>query len=680
MNILELENKRLALLNSIDNGCSVRERLFLLNDFLSQLINFEDKNVIHSYALEFLGQYLYCLKNYTPFCLPPSESEKIINNAAAISASSLFPDNEAEIIDSIERIQLQLNELNDALNGKNVKSESKVYFPLLEVNDSNKYGILDSVSVKIYSGINEDKFIIIPSESEIEERLSDQVKITWQKALQYVEQFKIKVKGFHKVYISFDKQSGFYVGNSLGAALFLAFVEELLAYYKSAVIVQTKASLAVTGGINLEGKISSTSKIVIKQKVEALFFSTVKYFIFPKADEQFAEDKLALLLKQFPKRELKIIGIEDAYDILNRRNLVDIKKQKAVKRAANFIGRNKLAFSLFFVLLAVFFIHSSIVWDKNPVSYKVDDSAILIKNKYGQVIWAKNIEGSNVLAEDSKIAKVVDIDGDGINEVIITREKSLGTVTCYNNEQKVIWQYIFKDLVESSKIHSDKYRSFLIDTLTIQKNKYLFLTASNIPLYPHAIYSLNLLTGKREDSLRVVWNAGAISDAKIGDFNEDGKPELIGTGGNNGFEKAVFFSINIDDMNYTQFPSPDFYTFKNLTRASFNNYILLPQTDFSYYKKSRYNIGRSIIFFESSKNFEVWVDEDYHTIDGESVIYGFSRNYDLTMIDCGDNFSFERDGLIRQGKLKPPLTNTYEFYNSLKEKIIYLIPEMAANY
>ncbi len=43
----------------------------------------------------------------------------------------------------------------------------------------------------------------------------------------------------------------------------------------------------------------------------------------------------------------------------------------------------------------------------------------------------------------------------------------------------------------------------------------------------------------------------------------------------------------------------------------------------------------------------------------------------LTMLDCGDDFQKKRDSLVVKGILNPPLTNTTEYFDSLKKQLRY---------
>jgi hypothetical protein len=684
--VLELENKRIALLDDLYSISSVREKLFLINDYLSFLIETGDDNVIHSFGYEFLPLYISCLKSSSLLYIHPGISDKIIKTASFLTELNSFSSYKSELNNSITAAKIDLNYLSKMLNGEPAFHLPKIYFPLLEENDSGR-GVMDSVSIQIDVASEKNIFIIIPSEREIEERLSQQVEISWLKAVEFIKQFKVKVKGFHKIYISFDKRLGYYTGNSLGAALFLAFVEELLKFYKSPIIVQTKHSAAITGGLNSNGTVLETFSPVIIHKTEAAFFSDVKYFMLPKSDEPDALKKFNSLKKDYPLRDLKIIPIEDVEDLVNRRDIIDIKKQKTVKRLVNFTRRNPFSLTLLLILFLMVLIYSSVIWDKNPSSYNFTGSILKIKNKMGQVLWTQqmifSIDNPAHAYYLSLACRIVDINNDGINEVIITYASEgkgtvnnlAGKVICFSAKKDIIWEYIFNDPISTESInHTTSFNSDIIDTVTENGKKVLYLMANNLPLYPMAIYKLDIRTGVRVDIEKTLWHSGGLLSPLIDDFNGDGKMELAVVGVNNGYESAVFFSIQLDKLG-GQMPSTQYYTFKDLKKAEYDIYILFPQSDYSYYLRSRMNAAATLFYYKNTKEFEISVREDYFDpVTGGVLIYSLTNDFQLKMIDCCDIFSFNRDDLIRKGKLNPPFTNSYEFFSSLKEKIIYMRP------
>ena len=193
--------------------------------------------------------------------------------------------------------------------------------------------------------------------------------------------------------------------------------------------------------------------------------------------------------------------------------------------------------------------------------------------------------------------------------------------------------------------------------------------ARNIPNFAHAVFAIDLLTGKRFEDAGTLWNAGAINNGIVGDFNEDGTIELVMGGMHNGFERALLFSVNINKLN-GQTPAPDRYIFKGIPAADIGEFILLPHTDYGkHFWRSNAVPSQHLVFVQHSKEFEL------ATIEGSDnpilFYYRFDKNLNFKWVDCADNAQQLRDTLVVKGVLDPPFTNTNEYFEILRKQIQY---------
>ena len=392
--------------------------------------------------------------------------------------------------------------MNLILEGKEFEDgeAAKAFFPLID-NDAPEgfYGIIDSVTVRISKGADKDKFIIVPSEKEIEKRILDQCKDSWLLALKLSKKYVKKPYKNHEVIISFDKKHGYYEGNSLGIALTLSFLEQILKFYNPAYIIKIKEQSTFTGGVTDTGEVLSVSEEIIKKKVAAVFFSEINTFVFPKCEETYAYFTLTQLKKSYPNRKLKLIPAEDINDVLNRRDVVDIKKQKLVVRSGKFVKKNWIS-AVATVLLAILFGYLFVMdFDDNPASFNVDGQSIYIKNINGKLLWKKNLSVPSDLIDSPNyikgIVKIVDIDSDEQNEVLfaqlddsLSSEKNFSDIKCYSSEGELTWRYTFGDTVSSIREKLLPYYGLIIiDTLTINREKNLFIRANNTFSFSSAI-------------------------------------------------------------------------------------------------------------------------------------------------------------------------------------------------
>ncbi len=462
--------------------------------------------------------------------------------------------------------------------------------------------------------------------------------------------------------------------------------EALLKFYNPPYEINIKHRIAFTGGVTETGSVVSTGEEIIKQKIEIIFYSGINSFVIPKQDEHSAYTKLKHLQTLYPNRELKLIPVEDFNDIINRRDIVEIKKRNPVVRTGRFVKKNWISAAAT-VLLAVLFAYLFVMdFDDNPAILTTDGNLLFVKNKSGKILWTKNIMISEEQGKDKEIfdlfARIIDINQDGYNEILLINEKEFlknqaitrSKLNCYDKDGKKIWQFEFKDEVSSEREDLEPfYMITLIDTLTLYNQKALLLYSNNSPSFSSAIYKINLLTGERIAG--TIWCSGHFQDALIKDLNNDGKKDVLGIGLDNGFEEQIIFGITIDSTSAVRLSTKD-YTIKNYPLAIPILYIRIPKTDFTKYYNIRMsgnalgslfdNLTEKKYRFVAGVNKEIsqgnlWVMLDYNLMD---------MNFSID-----DDFRIRRDSLVANGKLRLPYTDTKEYKDILKKNTLYWKPD-----
>ncbi len=686
MNILQLEQERTNLKEKLTAQYSVQARLLFLYSFFEKVLATKDKNIIDAFLPEFISEYVFCLKNYSILGLKPRIHELLIQQAEKIEKDG-FASGYKGYIKTIQRLKDELEKLEKILKGGCTETtESKAYFPLLEEEAIKEtgltIGVIESVTVKIHPAKKENKFIIVPSEKEIEEKINEQVNLSWMNAIRIAKKYVRKIHPYHEVIVSFDKKAGFCKGNSLGAALTLSFIEELLKTYNSSVAVTVGNDIAFTGGLVETGRITNTSEKIIKLKTELIFFSDISHFALPKAEEAAAIEKLNELKQEHPKRDLKITGIEDLNDLLNRRNHVEIKKINPAVRSAKFARKNWVALSTIFLLTAIISLFILRDIDKNPVSFTADGNKLYIKNRIGKVLWEKDVAIPKHLTESlnylMSVAKIVDINSDGINEVVLCGEQKTNSgdsldysgVRCYNYEGDIIWRFSFSDKVFSKReeLNSD-YTSILLDTLTINGEKSLFSISSNKTSFSSAIYRINIKNGERLTG--TFWSSGHVLSGIIKDVDIDGKAEILAIGYDNGYEDVVFFVYEADTLTKVR-PTIEDYLIRSFPFSKMKAYVRFLKTDFDIYNNTR--TPRILDgHFSDDENKKKYVFAFANARNYTDATLGYEINYNLKDIDIivKSDFRVQRDTLVAHGILKPPYTDTKEYMDLIKSKILY---------
>ncbi|MBK7107013.1 MAG: hypothetical protein IPH62_17205 [Ignavibacteriae bacterium] len=684
MDVFELENRRLDLHHEINNWNSNRVKLFLIYDYFQNILSLNDSSIFSAFATEFIDKYFYLLEKTDPYFVHPSFFNNIILQASEIKRKISDSEYSEKYSNIISHFENKFKKLNETLAGNNFNEiVPQIKFPVLEKSENKNIflsGFLESLSIEIKKCNIKNRFIIIPSGVNLENLLETQINISWEFAVSYLKNYIKYISKFHEVIIHFDQKAGNYIGNSLGVVLAISFIEKLLALYIADYQISIKPGVTITGGIDQHQNLIAISNQIISQKTEIVFYSFENIFVVPKSDEEAAKKKLSELKTEFPKRNLFIESAENIYDIFNRRNLIEIKKLSYVKKTANKLKKNWKAAIIILPLLifVAYFLYRD--WDDNPANLEVTENTVFVKNKSGRVLWTNKVgfdpyrlPGENYL---NYFQKLVDINNDGINEVILSHEEysELGDksnfrrIVCFDKNKTKIWQYSFKDTITTNLQKMDTiYSSFLIDTVTIKNKKSLVCVANNAKSYSSAIFQLDLKTGKRINS--TLWNAGFFTNGLIFDFDKDGKNEIFANFVNNGYEQVGLLVIETEKLN-GQCPTTSNYEYKFLPIADLEEYILFPKTDYTHYINRRIEgipLGSSLLFSNENK-FLINVEFGVNQV---SIHYYYNYLLNNFEIIVGNGFRVMRDSLVVHGKLKPPLTDTDEYCNLLISQIKY---------
>lgn len=682
MNPFSIEQKRIELLNVIPliHG---RTKLWTLCEFYHYLLSNSNTSFVEAYSIEFIEDLIIELNNYNPFFSDPIKSQKLIFVLQSISKIKSLEAFNEKLILIIKNIKSNLEVLIEILHGQKSGSISRITFPLIEEFDNYKpemqNGILETITVKITKRKENNSFIFIPSMHSIDEKLSNQASISLNLAIKYLSVYGNKFNTFHEVIIFFENRYAVYQGNSLGVALTIAFIEELTKYYNLPYLINIKENISLTGGLDPNGFILPISSELIKTKIDTIFYSPIESFIIPSQDYQAAQNQLILLKKKFPNRNLNLIAITSLNDLLDRRSIIEIKKQKIIFRAANGIRKNWLAFSLITIIALMLLFVFIKDWDNNPYLIDLKGNELLVKNKLGKLLWSLPTnynESSNQVFKDDRFM-VININNDGTNEVIVSYEaKSIsknqyGRIACYDSNGNLLWSFSLKEkLLTKINSFSPNFTLQLLDTTTRNGIRELYLNASHSSSeFPSAICRINVKTGKQIPGVLV--NAGRFNNSKIY-IDSISKKQFIITGFyNNGFNQMGLLKIDLDNLD-GQTPSDQVHYFLNKSKAKLNELILFPNTDYNQLVIHDHSnpIDKAVQNDEARKRIVYTLLEG---LEGSNTSIAYEFTYDFKNIEIITSSSFEkaRDSLVVRNLLNPPKTYTKEFQEILKRKIVY---------
>jgi hypothetical protein len=678
--IFAIEEKRTDLLRSISGTGSYARKIYQISGFYSYLLSLDNKTLVYTYILEFIHDYSQSLKFYTAFYTDPGNTEQLLAQIRKILILEIDPASVNEIRISLKRIDEELQLLYSLLNGDKLIKEKggNVQFPVLEISDSGAVtGLVENIIIEINKGETKNEIIIIPSETEIEERLLTQVNTSLQEALKYIGSFSRKVKSFHKVIIQFDKRIGFYVGDSMGTGLTLGFIEKLIELYEVPYKLKINNNVVFTGGIREGGDILPVAG-KIKEKLEIVFFSDAEFFAIPQQEADEAEERLKELQQKYPLRKLVLLPVKNVWDIIDRRSIVQFRKKNMAERGGSNLRKNWMVYLLLLMLTATLYLTGVIDMDENPGILEMRGEMLHVLNKNRKELWNKKINLLSSSKTGSQLAeymgfRLLDTDNDGYNEIYLSQELLLPErIACFNYKGELRWEYMFEDTIANEKDKEGmggEYYSSIIESQYEDGRLILFCVAKHAPNYATAIYKLDAATGKRLQG--TLWHAGHVNRAYIDDFNEDGKKELVLNFINNGYEACGMASINIEEIRKNiQFPTTPAYTFYHPEPARYNKYILFPKTDYSLYNNERFNWPGIDGFLFHRKKFHNCINEGPAGKNPAGIIYYCDENMEDFSVEIGDKFRVMRDSLVVKDLLSYPLTDTREYRELLIERVI----------
>lgn len=587
----------------------------------------------------------------------------------------------------IKNLQEQIRIIESTLSGTLLPREKRVIpdFPVLEsVQDERmSFCYLDSMTVKLFPSKISTQFKVHPTFKEEDEEVLEQVKISFEYACNFVNKGNKKLPRFFVVEVSFNSRLGVYSGNSFGVLLTLLLIIELKKIITPNLIYSIAPGLAVTGSINDRGEVLPTGNRNISKKLETVFYSEVSNFVIPKNDEIAATFVLEKLVGRYPNRNLRVTSVESIDDILNRRNILIISKKPYTDRIKDFSRNNKVAFFILIPVLLITLFVLQYQLDDNPVAYEFKGRELLIKNKFGNVIWRwSSVQILPLLQKQwqrDRWIRIMDVDSDDRNEIILVDEirdggksDDVGQVTCYESEDEVLWSFTFRDTVSSPKEQNipPYYGIQLIDTATIQSERLLFLRAGSIPTYPHAVFAINLRNGIRKSG--TLWHAGAYSLFSIFDLDHDGKFEFVAIAKDNGNLINRIFAIKWafkDQMIETR---PD-YMLYNKPKAELLFDIKPPSNDYMVST----GILNGDILAPSERDNDIYINSLHflarYSSDETAVAYRIVLNLTTLEMDyfIENGFRALRDSLVKAGKLPLPYTDTKEYTDRLKNGVRY---------
>jgi len=511
--LFQVEGKRTTLLGDLTYPHSPAGSLFLIINFYETLFTIPDFPAKNVYFLEFIETFLKVLEQVHVLYIPISRSERIVNTISLLLKVEIISKWHAILSEHSTRLSSETRNLQKILAGEDTRDTviKTNCFPVLEenfLNSTSDLGFLETLSVGILKHTGNDEFHIIPTEKKSDTELTSQITTCWIVAKKIAGGYKIKPRRGHRVYVNFDEKAGCYTGGSFGIALTLAMVEALLQYYNAPFFIDTTQGLVSSGAIDANGRVAQMDNDVVAQKLAILFYSSALFFVLPEENYSTAKTKLLELKNEYPSRNLTLIPIQNLSDLLDRRSLVEIKRQPYVKRGLRAVKKNRVASVLALIIVLIGSFLGYINYDDNPAAIFSDGAYLHINNKSGHTLWSLKYPVSdqavfNIKPDEGMQKWILDINNDGVNEILLSQEpiahneNDIDCIVCFSKNGNVIWRYSYIDTVYSDRETIDVFRSIsIIDTLTVNDVKCIACFTNSVYSYVSPLFFLDVRTGE----------------------------------------------------------------------------------------------------------------------------------------------------------------------------------------
>lgn len=144
------------------------------------------------------------------------------------------------------------------------------------------------------------------------------------------------------IHLRFQKMTGVYKGSSYGSGAVILITASILKYLKSRYSLNIACAAAFSGGIESNGDIEKLPEKVLRYKIEAAFFSWVKFIILPSENYISAVNILNSLKNKYPRKILNIIPVKNTSDIFSHNYIAKIKKDTVSEYFKKYLIRHKL--------------------------------------------------------------------------------------------------------------------------------------------------------------------------------------------------------------------------------------------------------------------------------------------------------------------------------------------------
>jgi hypothetical protein len=694
-NPLAVERRFAGLQYALPLVSSRRTKLALLLDFFASLPQEGDSAFLHAYSPELLPVLLDTIQRTDFTGTPPAFLDQLVSLLSRLEVLSLGIATRQDLDSCRGHLASQHTRISAWLSDRGtavpVAGRASVWVPLVETEPlltdlPPRFAGLHCLTVDVQPGrkAGSEDVIRFAELSSGSDTPAVALKTAIKAARALLAKMASPLANRGLVIDCSLGRPGLVTGDSLEAGLAAVVLTELMRIRNHSEDLSIGPDAALTGRIDFDGTILPVDEEGLRRKVEACYYSWVRYLVVPADQATVCREHVNALLRgegegkreSEPRNEkngLEIVPIGRLEDLFNSRRLVHSRHVPVIVRAGReaWKRRRPLAATGFVALLGVVFLQAVGPIDRSPVIGEYSGEVLALKNAGGQALGEIRV-GKQIVDSEAEVELsgrpvpfhgFADVNADGRNEVIVSRENPVdrvGEVACMTElGSKELWsRKLQRHLVfpEKSDVESPNFHCGGVLAGDIDGDR----TPEVIVLARHAAFaSFILVLDARTGAERGCYlHVGHIRSLVLADLDGDMRPELLAAGVNQSEASgclAVLDPRGLDGWG----PTSGDYEPQGFVLANHRNYMVIPRTrigDLFWFKeKGSRAVGVAVDLPNSRISLFISDFADVPVDFGNELTGHIEYCFDLDLspvnVITGDNFDIAAQELAKKGAI-----------------------------
>jgi len=604
LNPLEVEQLFSDTVYTVKQAGSERVQLFVIYEFAKKLAN--ESDLYESYLVQ-ITELLPELKNPLLFTgIRPEQINDVIHVFEKITEAvpellqhddvqhklALLRDGAAIINTWMNFDEQELSQTRAVSRqiSQPAPMKGEALIPVIEGGEQQAAGRLRKMQVDVLGKSREKMFELKPTFGVIGAETGSLGVIPAKAAGKLLQQHRSGGNSW-KGSARFEQSHAWHAGRSANLALAALFYCEMLKAEKSREHFDINPAIVITGDLDEEGNVLAVEESTLKNKAEAAFFSWAQALVVPAAQLNEVLGYLEQLEEEYPQRSLTVAGVAHLKEIFYDRRLTLYQKKTALEHHASQLWNKKFSVAGAAVFLVMALTLAKVIYgpiDKNPAAIEYDGASLIVQNKTGTVLFTKEVGDLMVLGvktiPESRIryTALIDVDGDGTNEVVWTSYKSKfgrTEIVLGNAAGDTLWVKNFTRNVEypyHPYIQSDIFVVRSLYTADLDGNglEEILIVNNHEQYFPCFVSVIDPKTGK---VTREMLHQGVIESLLIEDLDSDGIKEIVYGGVNNTHKLGFLAAVSYPELR-GQSGASKRYSLPGWDSTKNKLYMLFPQS------------------------------------------------------------------------------------------------------